>query len=107
MTGGVGQITMTASEIAALTHTSITVTGRGQPTRYDGVPLIELVKRAGAPSGDALRYQVVAPADKRPTRWVRQVVSIEVARAPAVAAIQGRVTCCRTQSPAAVRRSRG
>ena len=47
-------------EIAAMPHISVMVPGRGQSDRYDGVPLIELLKRAGATTGDALRGQELA-----------------------------------------------
>jgi DMSO/TMAO reductase YedYZ molybdopterin-dependent catalytic subunit len=62
-------LTLAASEIAALPHQTITTEERGSMVRYEGVPLIELLKRAGVPSGEALRgpelakYVVVSAAD--------------------------------------------
>src|SRR5262249_62182964 len=100
---------------------------------WDGVPLIEILKSAGAPTGEALRgpalslyvvvgaadhyravfalgeldpstgnrqailadrkdgkplddkdgpLRVIVPDDKRPARWVRQVIAIDLLRAP-------------------------
>jgi len=47
-------------------------------------PLVLADKRDDKPlPANAVPYQVVAPADKRPTRWVRQVVAIELGAAPA------------------------
>jgi hypothetical protein len=33
----------------------MTVTGRNGSERYDGVPVIEVLKRAGVPTGEAIR----------------------------------------------------
>ena len=114
-------------------HQTVTASAHDRSDRYDGVPVIELLKRAGAPDGEAIRgpelakyvvvtgadgyravfvlaelaaafsdrvilladrrdggelpenalpYQVIVPGEKRPARWVRQVVSIEVMEAP-------------------------
>src|SRR5215467_5122238 len=62
-------ITVSAADVASIPHVSVTISGRGSPTTYEGVLLIELLKRAGAPSGDTLRgaelarYVVVTGAD--------------------------------------------
>lgn len=122
-------VSLTSAEIAGMPHQSVTVQVRGQAERYTGIPLIELLKRAGAPAGEAIRgpeltkvvvvsgadgyrvafalaeldpgftdrivlladrrntgalpanalpYQLIVPWEQRPTRWVRQVVSIDV-----------------------------
>ena len=108
---------------------AVTASAHDQSGRFDGVPLIDLLKRAGVPTGEAIRgaelaktvfvvgadgyrvvfalaeldaaftdrivlladkrdgaalpdnarpYQLIVPGEKRPARWVRQVVSIEV-----------------------------
>jgi DMSO/TMAO reductase YedYZ molybdopterin-dependent catalytic subunit len=126
-------LTLNASDIAALPHQMVTTEGRGGIVRYEGVPLIEILKRAGAATGEALRgpelakyvlvsgadgyrtvfalaeldaaftdrvviladkrdgaplpdtaapYQIIVPGEKRPARWVRQVVAIDVMEAP-------------------------
>jgi hypothetical protein len=131
---GTAQTVMLASDdIARMPHQTITVATRGQSMQFDGVPLIDLLKRVGAPSGEAIRgaelskyvvvtgadgyralfalpeldpafvdraviladhrdgaalppdaepYQVIVPGDKRPSRWVRHVVTVEVFDAP-------------------------
>ena len=125
--------TVTREKIANMPHQTVTASAHDRSDRYDGVPVIELLKRAGAPDGEAIRgpelakyvvvtgadgyravfalaelaaafsdrvilladrrdggelpenalpYQVIVPGEKRPARWVRQVVSIEVMEAP-------------------------
>jgi DMSO/TMAO reductase YedYZ molybdopterin-dependent catalytic subunit len=120
-------------EMARLPHESVTTSAHDQSGRYEGVLLIELLKRAGVPTGEAIRgpqlakyvlvtgadgyrvvfslaeldaaltgrtvlladkrdgaalpdhalpYQLVVPGDTRPTRWVRQVISVEILDAP-------------------------
>lgn len=122
-------VSLTSAEIAGMPHQTVTAQVRGQPERYTGVSLIELLKRAGVPTGEAIRgpelskvvvvsgadgyrvafvlaeldaaftdrivlladkrndgplsdnalpYQVIVPGEKRPARWVRQVISIDV-----------------------------
>lgn len=128
-------LTLTAADVASMPRDSVTVQLRGQSVRYTGVPLIELLKRAGVPSGDSLRgaeltkvvvvsgadgyrvafalaeldpafaerpvlvadrmndavlpensspYQIIVPDDKRPSRWIRQVVAVDVSASPTV-----------------------
>lgn len=126
-------VTLSREEIASLPHQSVTAAAHGQSGRFDGVPLIEILKRAGVPTGDAIRgsevaksvivtgadgyrvifalaeldaaftdrvvlladtrdgaplpdnarpYQVIVPGEKRPARWIRQVVALDVVEAP-------------------------
>jgi DMSO/TMAO reductase YedYZ molybdopterin-dependent catalytic subunit len=123
---------LTAAEIASLPHQTISASAHNQKGDYSGVPLTELLKRAGVASGEALRgpelakyvvvtgadgyravfalaeldsaftdrvvllvdsrdgkplpdnaapFQLIVPGEKRPARWVRQVVSIDVREA--------------------------
>jgi hypothetical protein len=126
-------LTLSAADVARMPHVSVSLSGRGsQTTTYEGVLLIDILKGAGIPTGDALRgaelnryivvtgadgyravfalaeldpafsdrpalladrrdgaalaenarpFVVVTPGDKRPTRWVRQAVQIDVQRA--------------------------
>ena len=135
VSGTVAQpFTLTADEFAALAHQTITASAHDQQGRYSGVPLADLLKRAGVASGEALRgrelakyvavtgadgyravfalaeldagftdrivliadrrdgkplpqkaapFQVIVPGDKKPARWVRQLVSIDVFEAAA------------------------
>jgi DMSO/TMAO reductase YedYZ molybdopterin-dependent catalytic subunit len=126
-------LVLTADEIAGMPHRVVTVEGPDGSDLYSGVELSELLKRAGAPGGKAIRgpelakyvvvtgadgyravfalaeldpafsdriviladrrddaalpanarpYQIVVGDEKRASRWVRQVVSIEVMAAP-------------------------
>lgn len=126
-------LTLNRDEVANMPHQSVTASAQNQSGRFDGVPLIELLKRAGVPTGEAIRgpelakcvvvtgadgyrvvfalaeldaaftdrivlladkrngatlpddalpYQLIVPGEKRPSRWVRQVVSIEVVETP-------------------------
>jgi DMSO/TMAO reductase YedYZ molybdopterin-dependent catalytic subunit len=125
-------LTLTQAELAALPHQSVRASAHNQGGEYSGVPLMDLLKRAGAASGESLRgrelakyvivtgadgyravfalaeldsgftdrvvlvadsvdgkplpsnaapFQVIVPGEKRPARWVRQVVSIDVLEA--------------------------
>ena len=130
ITGAVAHpMTLTRDEIAGMPHQTVTASAHDQSGRFDGVPLIDLLKRAGVPTGEAIRgaelaktvfvvgadgyravfalaeldaaftdrvvlladkrdgaalpenarpYQLIVPGEKRPARWVRQVVSIEI-----------------------------
>jgi DMSO/TMAO reductase YedYZ molybdopterin-dependent catalytic subunit len=61
--------TLTRGEIASMPHQSVTTSAHDQSGRYDGVPLIDLLKRAGVPTGEAIRgrelskYVIVSGAD--------------------------------------------
>ena len=46
---------LSQDEIASMPHQAVTASAHDQSGRYDGVPLIELLKRAGTPSGEAIR----------------------------------------------------
>jgi hypothetical protein len=133
VSGTTETVMLASDDIARMPHHTITVAARGQSTQFDGVPLIDLLKRVGAPTGEAIRgaelskyvvvtgadgyralfalpeldsaftdraviladhrdgvalpqdaepYQVIVPGDKRPSRWVRHVVAVEVFDAP-------------------------
>lgn len=120
--------------LAAMPRRTVRGSAHGVEGEWEGVPLIEILRAAGAPVGDALRgpnlalyvritaadgyrvvyalaeldpkfrdaavvladrrdgkpldpasegpFRIVAPAEKRPGRWVRQVIAIDVLRAP-------------------------
>ncbi len=125
---------LTPEDIAQMPHQSIDASAHGQSGRYEGVPLRDILERAGAPLGEALRgpalatylvatgadgyrvifalaevdsgftdrvilladrrdgtalpanaapFQIIVPGEKRPARWVRQVVSLEIITAVA------------------------
>ncbi|HVT32914.1 MAG TPA: molybdopterin-dependent oxidoreductase [Rhodanobacteraceae bacterium] len=121
------------ADLAKLPHVSVRASAHGVEGDWSGVPLIELLKSAGAPSGETLRgpamalyvrvtasdgyravfalagidssiggetviladgrngqplddkegpLRIIAPGDRRPARWVRQVIAIDLLRAP-------------------------
>jgi DMSO/TMAO reductase YedYZ molybdopterin-dependent catalytic subunit len=121
------------ADLAKLPHTRVHASAHGDEADWDGVPLIELLKSAGAPAGETLRgpalalyvrvtaadgyravfalaeldpgtgdaqailadrkngqpidakegpLRVIVPGDKRPARWVRQVIAIDLLSAP-------------------------
>ena len=127
------ELTLTPADIAALPHESLSASAHDQKGTFSGVRLTEILKRAGLPTGDAIRgrelakfvvvsgadgyravfalaelddaftdrvvlladlrdgkplaanaapFQLIVPGEKRPARWVRQVVSIEGRDAP-------------------------
>ena len=43
------------ANVARIPHFSVTVPGRGSPTMYESVLLIDILKGAGVPTGDELR----------------------------------------------------
>ncbi len=123
-------LTLQAADLKAMPHTSVTAKERdGNERAYSGIPLIDLLRQAGATVGSELRganltkfvlikaadgyevlfalpeldpefatrtivladsvdgaplaqgvgpYRMVVPGEKKPTRWIRQVKSIEV-----------------------------
>jgi DMSO/TMAO reductase YedYZ molybdopterin-dependent catalytic subunit len=124
---------LTIDELAKLPHVHVHASAHGIDADWDCVPLIEILRAAGAPSGETLRgpalalyvrisaadryravfalaeldpstgntqailadrrdgkplgadegpLRVVVAGDKRPTRWVRQVVAIDLLKAP-------------------------
>ncbi len=126
-------ITLDSASLAAMPRASVTASAHHESaSQWQGVALENILLRAGAPSGEALRghamtsvvritasdhyqvvfsvaeldsmlgneqviladtqdghpitkdgpYRVVVPGDKRPARWIRQVVRIDVLRAP-------------------------
>jgi hypothetical protein len=48
-------LTFTREAMPALPRQSVTASAHDQSARYDGVLLIEVLKRAGAPTGEAIR----------------------------------------------------
>jgi DMSO/TMAO reductase YedYZ molybdopterin-dependent catalytic subunit len=125
---------LSPADLAKLPHVRVHASAHGDEADWDGVPLIELLKSAGAPSGETLRgpalalyvritaadgyravfalaeldpstgnaqailadrkngapiddkegpLRVIVPADKRPARWVRQVIAVDLLSAPA------------------------
>ena len=124
---------LSTADLTKLPHTRLHAKAHDIEADWDGVPLIDLLRTAGAPIGDALRgpnlklyvrisaadgyravfslaeldpgiggavailadrrdgkpmddkegpLRIIVPADKRPARWVRQVVAIDLLRSP-------------------------
>lgn len=122
-----------ADALATFPRITVEAKDHGTPARWEGVRLIDLLREAGLPTGEAMRgksmslyvrltgadgyravyalaeldqsfhdgevllvdrrdgkplearhgpYRVVSTSDKRAGRWVRQVVAIDVLRAP-------------------------
>lgn len=134
LTGEVDKsLSLTLADIRALPRTQLLVQEphTGESVTYEGVPLHELLKKAGIPHGEALRgefmslavlitaadeyqavfslaeldpafraktvlladridgkdldanrgpFRLIIPEEKRPSRWVRQIVRIELVR---------------------------
>jgi hypothetical protein len=53
-------LTLTAADLAQMPQTTITVTEDGTDVHYGGVLLADILKRAGAPMGAALRGKALA-----------------------------------------------
>jgi DMSO/TMAO reductase YedYZ molybdopterin-dependent catalytic subunit len=53
-------LTLTVSDIKAMSHTTVTVSEEGREVKYDGVLVGEVLKRAGAPLGRDLTGAAVA-----------------------------------------------
>jgi hypothetical protein len=121
--------TLSAAQIAAAAHVTITTDDRGTAAKFEGVPLATVLTLAGVQLGDSLRgsrlteivlataadgyrvafslaeidpafavreiilvdkrdgkpldakegpFRIVAPGDKRPARWIRQVTDLKV-----------------------------
>jgi hypothetical protein len=77
---------LTAADFALMPRRSVTTSAHHLSGTWEGVEVRQLLTRAGVPAGDALRgsalataapFQLVLTNEKRPARWVRQVVSIE------------------------------
>lgn len=61
VTGDVPQsLTLTAADLARMPRTKAQMAGEGETVTYEGVALAELLRRAGAPTGDALRGKALA-----------------------------------------------
>jgi DMSO/TMAO reductase YedYZ molybdopterin-dependent catalytic subunit len=61
VTGAVKQpLTMTADDLAKMPRASVKTTNNGMETVYEGVWVHEVLKRAGAPQGAALRGKALA-----------------------------------------------
>jgi hypothetical protein len=124
---------LTLADLLKLPHVKVHASAHGVEGDFDGVPLIAILREAGAPTGETLRgpalalyvritaadgyravfalaeldpstggreailadrkdgkpldekdgpLRIIVPDDKRPARWVRQVTSIDVLRAP-------------------------
>jgi DMSO/TMAO reductase YedYZ molybdopterin-dependent catalytic subunit len=122
-------LVLDAAALAAMPRATVEASAHGVEGEWSGVPLVEVLRAAGAPLGDALRggnlalyvrisaadgyrvvyalaeldpkfrddgvllvdthdgkpldadsgpFRLVAPAEKRPGRWVRQVTRIDV-----------------------------
>ena len=53
-------LTLTVADLAKMPRTTVTITEDGTEVRYEGVLLAEILKRAGAPGGAALRGKALA-----------------------------------------------
>jgi DMSO/TMAO reductase YedYZ molybdopterin-dependent catalytic subunit len=53
-------LTLSVAELARIPHLKIEASEHGNSAHYAGVPLVELLKRAGAPLGETLRGKNVA-----------------------------------------------
>lgn len=122
-------VALSAAQIAAAAHVSITADDHGTSAKFDGVPLAAVLALAGVQLGDSLRgprlaevllasaadgyqvafalaetdpafstreiiladkrdgkplgpkegpFRIVAPGDKRPARWIRQVTELKI-----------------------------
>jgi hypothetical protein len=131
---GPRSVTLSAADVAGMAHIKVTASSHDQEATYEGVPMRELLTRAGVPAGEALRgqdlatavvvtgadgyrvafgvaefdpaftdrvailadkkngkalgeteapFQLILTGEKRPSRWVRQVISIEIQKAVA------------------------
>jgi DMSO/TMAO reductase YedYZ molybdopterin-dependent catalytic subunit len=61
VTGAVKQpLTLSADDLARMPRASVTTTSNGMQTKYEGVWLHEVLKRAGAPQGETLRGKALA-----------------------------------------------
>ena len=126
------ELTLSVADLAAMPQQTVKASAHKQSGSYGGVSLSEILRRAGVPSGEAIRgremakfvvvkgsdgyaavfalaeldagftdrvivladrmdgkplpkefgpFQLIVPGEKRPSRWVRQVVAIEVRQA--------------------------
>jgi DMSO/TMAO reductase YedYZ molybdopterin-dependent catalytic subunit len=53
-------LTLTVADLATMPRTTVTVTEGGMDVHYEGVLLADILRRAGAPSGAALRGKALA-----------------------------------------------
>ena len=121
--------TLTAAQITALPHVTISVKDHDTPAQFEGVPLAAVLALAGVQLGNSMRgprmteallveasddyevvfalaeidpdlatreilladkrdgqpldakqgpFRIVAPGDKRPARWIRQITSMKI-----------------------------
>jgi hypothetical protein len=72
-------VAFSPADIETPPHVTVAVPGRDRPTRYEGVLLIELLRRAGAPDGrcspghraDAVRGTTAIRPSSRSRSWTR------------------------------------
>jgi DMSO/TMAO reductase YedYZ molybdopterin-dependent catalytic subunit len=53
-------LALTLQDLAAMPHAKVAPTEHGVDTAYEGVPLTEILKKAGAPMGEQLRGKAMA-----------------------------------------------
>jgi DMSO/TMAO reductase YedYZ molybdopterin-dependent catalytic subunit len=53
-------LTLSADELGKMPRETVPLTGRGATVQYEGVPLLEILARAGAPVGKTLRGKALA-----------------------------------------------
>lgn len=59
--GGAAPLTLTTADLKGLPRTRVEVNGEdGRKVTYEGVPIVELLKKAGAPVGGGLRGDALA-----------------------------------------------
>jgi DMSO/TMAO reductase YedYZ molybdopterin-dependent catalytic subunit len=107
VTGAVKQaLTLTADDLAKMPRASVRTTNNGMETVYEGVPLHEVLKRAGVPQGNELRgkaltnyvlaeaqdgYQVVfSLAELDPAFIDNEILLADTANGKALFGAQGR-----------------
>jgi DMSO/TMAO reductase YedYZ molybdopterin-dependent catalytic subunit len=107
VTGAVKQaLTLTADDLAKMPRASVHTTNNGMETVYEGVPLHEVLKRAGVPQGGELRgkaltnyvlaeaqdgYQVVfSLAELDPAFIDNEILLADTANGKALFGAQGR-----------------
>jgi DMSO/TMAO reductase YedYZ molybdopterin-dependent catalytic subunit len=52
-------LTLTAEMLAQMPRSTATISNNGVDTQYEGVSLLEILKKAGVPAGEALRGKVL------------------------------------------------
>src|SRR5262249_54186155 len=59
---GPRSLNVSPANLAAMPHSTVTVPAGDQPATYEGVPMRELLTRAGVPSGESLRGRELSVA---------------------------------------------